>query len=109
MAFPRSISTPARHGAVLENAPYIAALVAAAGIALLTITVPREIVLPALSIILLVLAFGLAGVARLRRGHSQASSCWYLSAALTFIGFGAAFLTDAEHVLPLFEGTRRSP
>ena len=109
MAFPHSISTGARHGAVVENAPYIAVLIAAAAIALLTLTLRREIVLPALSIILLTFAFGLAGIARLRRGHPQASSCWYISAALTFIGFGAAFLTDAEHVLPLMEGTRRNP
>lgn len=109
MNFPLSILNPrARHSTALEDAPYLAALIATAVTVALMMLLPYEAVLPAASIVLVTLAFGLAAIAYRRRSASPTPS-WYVSAALAFIGFGAAFLADAEQVLPLLEGTRRDP
>jgi len=109
MAFSRSISRiGTRREDWTENAPYVAGVIAAAGTLVLSVSAPANLVLPALSVLLLGLAFVLAVVVRGRSGrHGQAG--WYVSAALTFIGFGAALLTDPEQVLPLLEGARREP
>ncbi|HEX8167109.1 MAG TPA: hypothetical protein VF601_15165 [Beijerinckiaceae bacterium] len=91
-----------------EDAPVVAALVAAAGAAALAWTVPRGLVLPGLSLLLVALAFGLAAVAR-TGPDGRAPAARLVAAALAFIGFGAAFLTDPEVVLPLLEAPRRTP
>ncbi|HEX8662686.1 MAG TPA: hypothetical protein VF744_01495 [Beijerinckiaceae bacterium] len=110
MAVPRPIDRriPARTGPGIEDAPVVAALVAAAGVAALAWTLPRALVLPALSVLLVVLAFGLVGLSR-TGPDGRPTAARYVAAALAFIGFGAAFLTDPEAVLPLLEGPRRAP
>jgi hypothetical protein len=111
MAFPRPIDRRirARTGpGSVEDAPLIAALVAAAAVPALAWALPRGLVLPALSGLLVALAFGLAALARAGPdGRPPASR--YVSATLAFIGFGAALLTDPEPVLSLLEGPRRTP
>jgi hypothetical protein len=111
MAFPRPIGRRIRAGTYwpqAEDAPTVAALVAAAGVLVLSLTLPRGLVLPGLSILLIALAFGLAALSRAGPdGRPPASR--YVSAALAFIGFGAAIMTDPEPVLSLLEGSRRTP
>src|SRR4051812_15517222 len=65
MAFPRPIGRRDRAGTwwpQAEDAPTVAALVAAAGVLVLTLTLPRGIVLPGLSILLVAVAFCLAAL-----------------------------------------------
>ncbi len=111
MAFPRPIGRRIRAGTYwpqAEDAPTVAALVAAAGVLVLTLTLPPTLVLPGLSILLVALAFSLAALSRAGPdGRPPASR--YVSAALAFIGFGAALMTDPEPVLSLLEGSRRTP
>ncbi len=111
MAFPRPIGGRIRARAwwpQAEDAPTVAALVAAAGVLVLTLTLPRGLVLPGLSILLIAVAFGLAALSRAGPdGRPPASR--YVSAALAFIGFGAALMTDPEPMLSLLEGSRRTP
>jgi multisubunit Na+/H+ antiporter MnhB subunit len=65
-------------------------------------------VLPGLSLLLIALAFGLAALSR-AGPDGRPPAARLVAAALAFIGFGAAFLTDPEAVLPLLEGSRRTP
>src|SRR5215210_6037189 len=90
-----------------EDAPTVSALVAAAGVLVLTLTLPRELVLPGLSILLIAVAFGLAALSR-AGPDGRPSVSRDVSAALAFIGFGAALMTDPEPVLSLLEGSRRT-
>jgi hypothetical protein len=111
MAFPRPIdrrfrARPAQAG--IEDAPFAAAVVAAAGVLVLVLALPRTLVLPALSVLLIALAFGLAALASMAPG-GRPSAARYVAATLAFIGFGAAFLGDLEPVLSLLEGPRRTP
>jgi hypothetical protein len=111
MAFPRPIDRRIRArpaGPGVEDAPVVAALVAAAGTLLLALALPRALVLPGLSALLIALAFGLAALARAGPDRRPPASR-YVSATLAFIGFGAALLTDPEPMLSLLEGTRRAP
>lgn len=110
MALPRSLYRRSRTRAArsIDDAPYMAALIAAAVTLTLTLTVPAGLVLPVLSVVLLALAFSIAAASQWRRS-AAGSPAWYVSAALTFLGFGAAFLTEPEQVLPLFESGRRAP
>jgi hypothetical protein len=98
----------ARQDAMIESAPYVAALTAAAATALLAVLVPPLMVLPVLSIALLALGFALAATTR-RTRPALAPLSRYVSATLTFLGFGAAFLTDVEQALAFFEGARSAP
>ena len=114
MAFPRPIDRRIRARTwwpQAEDAPIVSALVAAAGVLVLTLTLPRGLVLPGLSILLIAVAFGLAALSGAgsdgRPSVSPVSR--YVSAALAFIGFGAALMTDPEPVLSLLEGSRRTP
>ncbi|MFL5314795.1 MAG: hypothetical protein ACJ8A0_06930 [Microvirga sp.] len=111
MAFPRPIGGRIRARTwwpQAEDAPTVAALVAAAGVLVLTLTLPRGLVLPGLSILLIAVAFGLAALSRAGPGGCPSVSR-DVSAALAFIGFGAALVTDPEPVLSLLEGSRRTP
>jgi hypothetical protein len=83
----------------IEASPYWATVLAAATTLCLALVVPARLVLPGLSCVLVGLAFVLAMTPAARLG----SAIRYLSAALAFIGFGIAFLTDPELVLPLLE------
>ena len=111
MAFPRPIGRPdPRRGLVAartEDAPTVAALIAAAGVLVLTLTLPRGLVLPGLSILLIAVAFGLAALSG-AGPDGRPSASRDVSAALAFIGFGAALITDPEPVLALLEGSRRA-
>jgi hypothetical protein len=98
----------ARQETIIESAPYVAAVTAAAATAVFALVVPPLLVLPVLSVLLLALGFGLSAITR-RAPPALAPLSRYVSATLTFIGFGAAFLTDVEQALPFFEGARRSP
>ena len=111
MAFPRPIGGRIRAGAwwpQAEDAPTVAALIAAAGVLVLTLTLPRGLVLPGLSILLIAVAFGLAALSRAGPGRCPSVSR-DVSAALAFIGFGAALMTDPGPMLSLLEGSRRTP
>ena len=111
MAFPRPIERPIPPRAwwpQAEDAPIVSALVAAVGVLVLTLTLPRGLVLPGLSILLIAVAFGLAALSRAGPG-GRPSVSRDVSAALAFIGFGAALMTDPEPVLSLLEGSRRTP
>jgi hypothetical protein len=90
-----------------ESSPLIAALIAGFGTLGLALLLPQGLVFPVLSILLIAVALGLAFLTR-RRRDERASAGWYVSAALTFIGFGIALLTDPEHVLPAFENATRN-
>ena len=89
-----------------EASPYVAAVVAAAATFCLTLIFPSGLVLPALSVVLVGLAFVLTKTPAAR---GTVPAVQYLSATLAFIGFGAALLTDPGHVLPLLEGARHTP
>ena len=111
MAFPRPIGRRIRARIwwpQAEDAPTVAALVAAAGVLVLTLTLPRGLVLPGLSILLMAVAFGFAALSR-AGPDGRPSVSRYVSATLAFIGFGAALLTDPEPMLSLLEGPRRTP
>jgi hypothetical protein len=111
MAFPRPIGRRIRARSwwpQAEDAPTVAALVAAAGVLVLTLTLPRGLVLPGLSILLIAVAFSLAALSRAGPDGGPSVSR-YVSATLAFIGFGAALLTDPEPMLALLEGSRRTP
>jgi hypothetical protein len=111
MAFPRPIDLRIRARAwwpQAEDAPIVSALVAAAGVLVLTLTLPRGLVLPGLSTLLIAVAFGLAALSRAGPDGSP-SAPRYVSATLAFIGFGAALMTDPEPMLSLLEGSRRTP
>ena len=105
---PHDRERAARPETIVESAPYVAALAAAVATALFAFVVPPLLVLPVLSIALLALGFGLAAITR-RTPPALAPLSRYVSATLTFLGFGAAFLTDVEQALPFFEGARRVP
>ena len=66
------------------------------------------LVLPGLSILLIAVAFGLAALSG-AGPDGRPSVSRYVSAALAFIGFGAALMTDPEPMLSLLEGSRRTP
>jgi hypothetical protein len=83
----------------IEASPYWATVLAAATTLCLALVIPARFVLPGLSCVLVGLAFALALTPAARLG----SAVRYLSAALAFIGFGVALLTDPELVLPLLE------
>ena len=111
MAFPRPIVGRIRARAwwpQAEDAPTVAALVAAAGVLVLALTLPRGLVLPGLSILLIAVAFGLAALSG-AGPDGRPSASRYVSAALAFIGFGAALMTDPGPMLSLLEGSRRTP
>ena len=91
-----------------EDAPTVSALIAAAGVLVLTLTLPRALVLPGLSILLIAVAFCLAALSG-AGPDGRPSVSRYVSATLAFIGFGAALLTDPEPMLALLEGSRRTP
>ena len=91
-----------------EDAPVVAALVAAAGAAALAWTLPRDLVLPGLSLLLVALAFGVAALAR-TGPDGRPPAARLVAATLAFIGFGAACLADPEAALALLEAPRRTP
>ena len=98
----------ARQESVIEAAPYVAGLTAAVATAILAFLVPPMLVLPALSVALVSIGFTLAAI--VWRGPPAITlASRYLSAALTFLGFGAALLTDVEQALPFFESARKLP
>jgi hypothetical protein len=88
-----------------DNSPLLASLIAALATLILVLMLPRAWVLPSLSILLVTVALGLGLLTR--GGRSEpVSAGWYVSAALAYIGFGVALLSDPEHVLPLFESAK---
>ena len=103
---PHQRMSAARQETIIESAPYVAALTAAAATVVFALAVPPLLVLPVLSAALLALGFGLSAMTR-RAPPALAPLCRYVSAALTFLGFGAAFLTDVEQALPFFESAAR--
>ena len=111
MAFPRPIDRRIRGTTwwpQAEDAPTVSALIAAAGVLVLTLTLPRALVLPGLSILLVAVAFCLAALSG-AGPDGRPSASRYVSAALAFIGFGAALMSDPEPMLSLLEGSRRTP
>jgi uncharacterized membrane protein YvlD (DUF360 family) len=98
----------ARQESLIEGAPYVAAVMAALVTLVFALLVPPMLVLPALSVALVTLGFILAVFAG-RASPSSALTSRYVSGALTFLGIGAALLTDVEQALPFFEGARRTP
>jgi hypothetical protein len=64
---------------------------------------PRPLILPALSVLLL----GIAFVAwRRPKPHQSQLSYWDLAGAVTFVGIAAALLSEPDQALPLMEGSR---
>src|SRR5262245_7550892 len=81
---------------------------AAAGSAAAIAMLPRPLVLPVLSVLLIMIAASVALVAwrfplRARRG---AVNYWDIAGVLTFAGICAALLSEPEQVLPLLESRR---
>ena len=111
MAFPRPIGGRIRARTwwpQAEDAPTVSALIAAAGVLVLTLTLPRGLVLPGLSILLIAVAFGLAALSG-AGPDGRPSVSRYVSAALAFIGFGAALMTDPEPMLCASGGFAANP
>ena len=86
-------------------------ILALGSLALLTAawTLPRPLVLPALSILLIAAACATALIA-LRRPQEPSRdrvTYWDVTGALTFIGICTALLSDPAQVLPLLETPRR--
>jgi hypothetical protein len=74
---------------------------------LLVLFLPPPLVLPAISILLLIAAGGIALIAwRGRRPHQSSLSYWDLAGAVTFVGIAAALMSDPDQALPLFEASR---
>ena len=94
--------------ASVESVPYVAALIAACGLAGFASLGPPILVLPFTSIALI--GAGLLGAAvTWRASDPKPSPARLVSGALTFLGIGAAFLTDVEQAMPFFESAQRSP
>ena len=92
MAFPRPIERPIPPRAwwpQAEDAPTVAALVAAAGVLVLALTLPRGLVLPGLSILLIAVAFGLAALSRAGPGGCPSVSRDVSAALVTLAKAGS--------------------
>jgi uncharacterized membrane protein YfcA len=73
---------------------------------------PRDLVLPSASVLLLVLAglFSLVAWSRGRRAERAAQvTYWDVAGALAFIGICAGALVDPDQMVRLVEGARRQP
>lgn len=68
---------------------------------------PRPLILPALSVLLLGTAAGIAFIAwRRPKPHQSQLSHWDLAGAVTFVGIAAALLSEPDQALPLLEASR---
>jgi hypothetical protein len=68
---------------------------------------PRPLILPAISVLLLAAAAGIAFIAwRRPKPHQSQLTYWDLAGAVTFIGIAAALLSEPDQALPLLEGSR---
>jgi hypothetical protein len=114
MAFsnPARRSTRRRGASVAgPQVTFIAAVVtASAALAYATAMLPRDIVLPLVSIVFFVLAALVALVAwrAAQRAEPDRVSYWDVAGALTFIGICAASMVDADQVLRLLENSPRA-
>jgi hypothetical protein len=91
----------------------VAVLTAFAAVAVTTINLPRDFVLPLTGTLFFILA-GLVALLAWSRGHpfehGQAArrvTYWDVAGALTFIGICIAALTDPDQMVRLMEGTHR--
>ena len=75
-------------------------------LAILIVTLPRQVVLPAFSICALAAAACLALVASFRTGRGRRLSAWNLAGAFTLVGCAAAILGEIEAIV---EYTRMMP
>jgi hypothetical protein len=66
---------------------------------------PAALVLPALSLLMVLVGFALAGGLYLagRRMNEEPTAAWNIAAALVFLGFAAGILTDGEEALAVLE------
>jgi len=68
---------------------------------------PPPLILPAISVLLLSVAGGIAFVAwRRPKPHQSQLSYWDLAGAVTFVGIAAALLSEPDQALPLLEASR---
>jgi hypothetical protein len=86
----------------------VATLVAGIGtFAVLLWLLPAPLILPAISVLLLAAACGIALLAwRRPRPHQSQLSYWDLAGAVTFIGIVAALLSEPDQALPLLESSQ---
>lgn len=100
------------HQAGLARGPQIILAAATAaglsGLALAFATLPRPLVLPVLSVLLILIACAVALIAwRFPvRSRPNVVTYWDIAGVLTFAGICAALLAEPEQVLPLLEGRR---
>jgi hypothetical protein len=105
------VSTPSRPSQRWDGpqvAVVVLSLAGAIAAALCLWTLPLPLILPALSVLIVFAAAGLALVAWMRphRPASVRVTYWDIVGALTFIGICAALLSDPEQVVPLLEARR---
>jgi hypothetical protein len=92
-------------------AMFAAGVVLAATVAATALTLPRPLVLPVFSVMALSVA-GVIAIMAWRRstaGDQSRVTYWDVAGALAFFGVCAAMLSDAEQVMPIFEGAKRQP
>lgn len=86
----------------------VISLVAAACFASVAWSLPRPLLLPVMSTLLLVLAAGIALLAwsRPRPRTEHSITYWDLAGALTLFGIVAALLSDPANVIPILEARK---
>jgi hypothetical protein len=111
MATANSVSGHLRESGLVRGPQIIltaAGAVCLAGLALALATLPQPLVLPALSLLLIMVACAVALIAWLSaaRSHQSGVTYWDIAGFLTFAGICAALLSEPGQVLPLLEGRR---